>query len=127
VSPSIQKLPPLFMRREPACSKVPFERFSPPVREGSGQWELDRNPKFQATMAELHSLLGNRPPRRYPKGVSPKDGDIVGYLDEKCTQPLFRYHWWQLSPSERRKLSRLSFMWVSLYDPTEPRRRLVWL
>jgi hypothetical protein len=115
---------PLFMRREPARSRKPFERFDPPVREGSGQREIDRDPKMQELMIKL-KLMGRG--RLYPRRANPDDGDIVGYLDEKCTQPLVRFHWWEMPPSERRNLMKRSFLWVSYWDPIEKRREIIWL
>jgi hypothetical protein len=122
----IMKLPPVFMRCEPAFSQVPFERHDPPVREGSGRWEMDRDPVLQPLEASLQMRRAWYP-RRVHHAMNLKDGDIVGYFDERCTQIAFRKHWWELSPSDRRKLMKLSFMWVGYWDPIEKRRRIVWL
>jgi hypothetical protein len=127
---AVEKLLPVFLRRESARSTVPFERFDPPVREGSAQWKWSRDPKLQALAAQIRQLklsAGLPSWRQYPRHVCPEDGDIVGYLDEQCTDPLFRYHWWQLPPSERRKLTNLSFKYVGTWDPIESRRKIVWL
>jgi hypothetical protein len=95
------------------------------MREGSGQWQIAHDPEMQKLTAEITALVGPRG-RRYPQHTSPDEGDIVGYLDEKCMQPLVRFHWWQLPPSDRRKLMKRSFLWVSFWD-VEKRRELVWL
>jgi hypothetical protein len=127
----IDTMPPIFLRCEPAASKVPFVRCQEPtVIEGSGAAESqDLNTELGQITYEIQSSWvqhGRRFPLRTDKH-NPKDGDIVGYLDEGCTRPLFRNYWWQLNPSDRRKLQRLSFMWVGYWDPDTERRRIVWL
>ena len=68
-------------------------------------------------------------PNRYPTRWScqPTGGDICGYLDEGCQNLLFRREWYAISPSERRKLKKRTFIWVNFWDPGVKRRRVVWL
>jgi len=117
----MKDLPPLFMREEPAfCRQAGIRQKFPSA--------LDNDQKIQELIAKIKAAtaaMGYR--RRYPRNVKPEDGDIVAYYDEAATRPMFREHWWELPPGERKKLRAKSFISTGYWEGSGARRRLVWL